>query len=182
MEIKADATISYPRALAFRAYRDHLPELVPYLPNVKSIVVKESEDDVGGVKGRTRKFNVWHAKGDVPGPVQAIIKPEMLSWDDHAEWDENAWTTKWRVQTHFFRDRVTCEGTNTYVEQGETTRFSIRGRLEIDLKGLPGVPRLLASSVGGLVEKFIVALLTPNLVEVSKGVEAFLRAKGGKLD
>lgn len=182
MEIRADAKIAYPREIAFRAYRDHLPELVPYLPNVKSIEVKETEDDVDGVTGKTRKFNLWYAKGDVPGPVQAIIKPEMLSWDDHAVWDQNAWTTEWRVDPHFFKGRVTCSGKNTYLDQGGSTVFQIRGNLEIDLKGLPGVPRLLASTVGSLVEKFIVALLTPNLLEVSKGVESFLRAKGGKLE
>jgi hypothetical protein len=43
MKIEADARIAFPRDVAFRAYRDELPALVPHLPNVSAIEVKETE-------------------------------------------------------------------------------------------------------------------------------------------
>jgi hypothetical protein len=177
MKIEADARIAFPRDVAFRAYRDELVALVPYLPNVNAIEVKETESAPGGVASRMRKLNVWRAKADVPTAAQAIIKPEMLAWDDKAVWDEATWTCDWQTIPHFFTERIKCAGRNTFVVDGNNCVLQIRGDLEVDVKGLPGVPRLLASTVGAAIEKFVVALLTPNLTSVSKGLEAYLRQK-----
>jgi hypothetical protein len=112
VKIEADATISFPRDLCFSTYRDRLAELVPYLPNVRGIEVKETETQADG---KVSKLNVWHAKADIPGPAQAFLKPDMLKWDDHATWDGTAFTCDWRVATHFFKDRVKCQGRNTFL-------------------------------------------------------------------
>lgn len=177
MKIEANATIAFPRELSFQTYRDHLPDLVPYLPNVKRIDVKEDESNAGGVASRTRKLNIWHAKADVPTIAQSIIKPEMLSWEDHAVWDESAWTCEWKVKPAFFAEAIRCEGKNQFVDQGTTCVLQIRGDLEIDATRIKAIPRLLAGTIGPAIEKFVVALLTPNLTSVSKGVEQYLRAK-----
>jgi hypothetical protein len=177
MKIEADARIAFPRDVAFRAYRDELPALVPHLPNVSAIEVKETENAPGGVASRTRKLNLWRAKADIPTVAQAIIKPEMLAWDDKALWDEAEWTCDWQTVPHFFTDRIKCGGKNRFVVDGNNCILQIRGDLEVDVKGLPGVPKLLAGTVGAGIEKFVVALLTPNLTSVSKGLEAYLRGK-----
>ncbi len=177
MKIESDARIAFPREIAFRGYRDELHKLVPYLPNVKSIEVKESEDAPGGVATRTRKLNLWRAKAEVPAAAQRIIKPDMLAWDDHALWDEADWSCEWRVAPHFFGDRIKCSGKNRYLVDGQHTILQIRGELTVEAQGLPGVPRLVAGPVASAIERFVVALLTPNLVAVSKGLEAYLRTK-----
>ncbi|MBI1948667.1 MAG: hypothetical protein HYS27_23475 [Deltaproteobacteria bacterium] len=177
MKIEADARVAFPRAIAFHTYRDELQNLVPHLPNVRSIEVKESEDAPGGVASRTRKLNLWRAKADIPAAAQRLIKPEMLAWDDHALWDEADWTCEWRVVPHFFGDRIRCSGKNRYLVDGEHTILQIRGDLTVDANGLPGVPRLIAGTVAAAIERFVVALLTPNLTSVSKGLEAYLRSK-----
>ncbi len=174
MKIEADSTMAFPRAVCFSTYRDRLPELVPHLPNVTAIDVLEREEL--GDK-RTRLLNQWRAVSDIPAVAKAFIKPEMLSWLDHAEWNEGAWTCDWRIETGFFKDRIQCRGHNQFVDEGDRCTLRIRGDLHIDLKGLPGVPRLLAGKAGAAVEKFVVTLLTPNLTSVSQGVEAFLRTK-----
>lgn len=175
MKIEADAKIAFPRTLVFSTYRDKLAELVPHLPNVRSIQVKESEETPGGQAGVTRKLNLWRAEGDVPKVAQAVIKPEMLAWDDHALWNQNDWTCEWRVEPHFFKENIRCRGKNQFIEQGDSTVLQIRGQLDIDLKGVKGVPSFLAGTVAPVIEKFIVALLTPNLTSVSKGLEAYLK-------
>jgi hypothetical protein len=177
MKIEANVRIGYPREVAFRAYRDELPQFVPHLPNVKSIEVKETENNVDGVATRTRKLNVWRANVSIPSVAQAFLKPDMIAWDDHALWDEADWTCAWRTEPHFFRDRIQCAGKNRYIPDGDGVILEIRGDLTIDAKGAPGVPRLLASSVGAAVEKFVVALLVPNLTSVSKGLEGYLRSR-----
>jgi hypothetical protein len=175
MKIQADAHMAYPRALCFSTYRDRLPELVPHLPNVRAIEVEEREETPGGVEGQVRLLNIWRAVSEIPKVAQALVKPEMLAWHDHALWDENEWTCAWRVETHFFKDRISCRGKNQFVDQGDSCLLQIRGDLDIDLKGMKGVPRVLAGKLGATVEKFVVALLTPNLTSVSTGLEAFLR-------
>jgi hypothetical protein len=177
VKIEADATLSFPRALVFTTYRDKLPELVPHLPNVRSIEVLEREEAPGGAAGVIRLLNLWKAKADIPKVAQGVIKPEMLEWRDFARWDENAWTCEWRVETAMMTESVRCGGKNRFIDLGETTRLEIRGDLDVDLKTVPGVPKFLAGTIAPVVEKFIVALLTPNLVNVSKGVEAFLKAR-----
>lgn len=177
MKIEADARIAFPRDLVFSTYRDKLVELVPHLPNVRSIQVKMSEDAPGGQAGQTRKLNLWRAEGDVPKVAQAVIKPEMLAWDDHALWNQNDWTCEWRVEPHFFKENIRCRGKNQFIEQGQETVLQIRGQLDIDLKGVKGVPSFLAGTVAPVIEKFIVALLTPNLTSVSKGLEAYLKSQ-----
>ena len=179
MKIDADTRIAFPREVAFRTYRDELPNLIPWLPNVKSIEVKETEDAPGGVATRTRKLNLWRAKADIPAAAQRIIKPDMLAWDDHALWDEADWTCEWRVAPHFFGDRIRCSGKNNYVVDGAHVILQIRGELTVDAQGLPGVPRLVAGPVASAIERFVVALLTPNLTAVGKGLEAYLRSKQG---
>ena len=177
MKVEADVRIAFPREIAFRAYRDELPALVPYLPNVRSIEVKETESPFEGQATRTRKLNLWRANVDVPSFAQSILKPDMLAWDDHAVWDEADWTCAWRVAPHFFADRIRCSGKNQFIADGDGVILKIRGDLSIEAKGLPGVPKLLAGTVNAGVEKFIVALLTPNLTSVSKGLDAYLKQK-----
>jgi hypothetical protein len=178
MKLEADARIRFPRELVYRTYRDRLPELVPHLPNVKKITVQRREDDAGG-PGVTRLLNLWEAKGDIPKVAQGVLKPEMLAWLDHATWNQGAWTCDWRIETRMFTENVRCGGHNEYVEDGDHTILKIRGELEMTLKGIPGVPSFLAGTVTPHVEKFIVSLLTPNLLSVAEGVERFLIAQGG---
>jgi hypothetical protein len=177
MKLEADARIPFPRTLVFSTYRDRLPQLVPHLPNIKEIAVLEREERPGGTEGVTRMLNLWKASAEIPKVAQAVIKPEALAWKDHARWNQNEWTCDWRVETQMFTENVRCGGRNHFVEQGESTILEIRGELEIDLAGIRGVPKFLAGTIAPVVEKFIVALLTPNLVSVSKGLEAFLRSE-----
>lgn len=175
MELKADARIAFPRPEVFSTYRDRLPELVPYLPDVKQIQVLKREDE-GGI---VRMTNEWVASTQIPKVAQAVIKPEMLVWLDHAEWDAQAYTCDWRIETRMFTQQVRCQGHNTYIERDGGTELQIRGALDVDLKGVPGVPRFLAGRVAPHVERFVVEMLTPNLLSVAKGLEAFLRAESG---
>lgn len=178
MKLEADSRLSFPRELVFSTYRDRLPQLVPYLPNVKAITVQKREDAPGGQQGVAKLVNLWEAKGDVPKPAQAILKPESLAWLDHATWNENDWTVEWRVETKMFTENVHCKGKNQYVVLPDGgTRLEIRGDLTVDLKGVPGVPKFLAGTIAPIVEKFVIALLTPNLVSVAKGLEQFLQAE-----
>lgn len=172
MKLHADARIAFPRPVVFSAYRDRLPEMLPYLPDIKKITVESREDLDGGI---SKLHNVWEAASEVPKIAQRIITPDMLAWNDFAEWNENDWTCDWNIKTRLFTDNVSCGGRNEYLEDGDGTLLKIRGELDVNLKGIPGVPSFLAGTVAPHVEKFIVDLLTPNLISIAGGLERFLQ-------
>ena len=87
---------------------------------------------------------------------------------------------EWTQETAFFTDRVSCSGTNRYVEvDPHTTRIEIRGAFELRLQGLPGLPSILARRATPAVERFIVGLITPNLEKTAVAVERFLDDERG---
>jgi hypothetical protein len=175
MDLSADAKIPFPRALVFATYRDKMAEMVSYFPNVRAIDVKSRNDEGAIVK----LVNIWHGGGEIPAAMRAFLSEAMLSWTDHAVWNETDFTCEWRIETHAFTEAVTCGGKNRFVEDGEGTKLEIRGTLTIDAKKIKGVPSLLAGKVGKGVEEFLANKIKPNLVEVSAGVRKYLEAQKG---
>lgn len=177
MKIESVDVIPYPRELVFRTLRDGLPKLVPHLPNVETIEEREREvlED-----GSIRILNWWKADSDVPKVARAVISPDMLHWLDHATWREADWTCRWRLETNFFTDRVDCQGTNVYTAlQDGNTELAIQGELTIDAKNIKGVPKLMAGAVGAAIEKFVIALITPNFKTLNSGLIKYLDSDKG---
>jgi hypothetical protein len=173
MDLAADATLAFPRPLVFATYRDHLLDVVEFLPNIRAIEIK-SRKEQGPI---VELLNVWHGGGEIPAAARAFISEAMLSWDDHARWDESDFTCHWKIVTHSFTEAVRCEGTNRYLERDGQTTLQIRGSLTIDPSKVRGVPRLLAGSVGRTVEEVLGKKIQPNLADVCIGVRKFLEAK-----
>lgn len=172
MELIADAAIPFPRADVFAAYRDKLAELLPYLPNVRSIEVK-SRKEAGPI---VEMVNVWHGGGDIPAAARAVISESMLSWTDYATWNGESLRCDWRIETHALTEAVRCVGHDLFLEPrpGETL-LQIRGTIEIDGKKIRGVPGFLAGKVGRTVEELLLGKIQPNLVETAKGLTKYLQ-------
>jgi hypothetical protein len=158
----------------YLAYRDELPQVVHYLPNVQCINVLKRE-----VKDKTVSLhNEWVGKGEIPKVAQGIIKPEMLRWDDFAEWKDEKWLVEWNIKIRVFTDNIRCQGTNRFVEEGPSlTRVHLTGNLELSLKDIPGVPRILAGSITPQIEKFVIGLIKPNLEQVNDAIGKYLDGK-----
>jgi hypothetical protein len=167
--------IPFPRERVYRAYRDELPGLVEFLPNVRAIEVKSRQED----GPRVELVNIWHGGGDIPAAVRTVLSESMLSWTDYASWDQDRWTCQWRIETHSFKEAVTCSGENSFIEiGGDRTRLEIRGQIAIDMKHVKAVPSFLAGSLGRTVEQFLVKQITGNMTSVSDGITRYLRARG----
>lgn len=175
MEIRSESRIHYPRAQVYAAYRDRLPEIAKFIPDIKEIVLRSREE----AGGRVKLHNEWVADREIPSFAKAILKPEHLRWDDFAEWHDEGFYVAWTLKTRAFTDAVRCSGRNTFVEDGAGgTRVLLTGDLQIDLKEIPGVPSFLAGRIAPQVEKFIISLITPNLERVNASIEKFLDAEG----
>lgn len=171
MRIESESLIRHPQPVVYRAYRDRLPEIAAYIPDVKEIRVEKREEQDDGVK----IHNVWIADRDVPVFAKAFLKPEMLQWDDFADWKDGESRVYWTLKLRVFTDSVTCGGTNSFIEAGDgKTKVRLEGDLDIDVKNIPGVPKLLAGGIKPKIEKFIVSLITPNLKRVNESLQQFL--------
>ncbi len=175
MRIQSESIIHHPLERVYSAYRDELPEIAAYMPDIKDIQVL-SRGEEGDT---TRLHNLWRAEREIPSFAKSILKPEMLQWDDHALWHKSNHTCDWKLVLRVFTDAVKCGGTNVFEAMGpNTTKVVLDGNLDINLKQVPGVPRLLARKIAPRVEQFIVALITPNLKQVNKSLGDYLDAKG----
>jgi hypothetical protein len=172
MELRADARLAFARPLVFAAYRDKIVDMLPLLPNVRNIEVVSRKENGGTVQ----LHNVWHGGGEIPATARAFLTEAMLSWDDHATWNEADFTCRWVITTHAFSEAVRCEGTTNFFEDGAGTRLEIRGTLAIDARKVKGVPGFLADKVGKMVEDVLAHKIQPNLVEVTHGLRQYLEA------
>lgn len=171
MKLDVSTELNHPPEKVFEIYRDKLPELVSYLPNVKSIEVKERKENGDSIF----LLNRWKGGGDIPAVAKSFISEKLLEWDDHATWDAKALTCKWKTVADALKDALTSEGENFFeaLPNGKT-RFRVVGEVKVDGKKVPGVPRLLSGAVGTAIETFLGATLKPNLLAVAKGVEKYL--------
>ncbi|TXD37224.1 hypothetical protein FRC96_04920 [Lujinxingia vulgaris] len=165
--------VAYDRDKVYETFRDHMVELVPYLPDIQKIEVRDRQE----IDASTLKVvNFWKANADeVPKLAQKFIKPEMLEWTDYATWHMDSFKVDWVMEVGFLSEAVTCKGTTSYVQKGEgRTEVVIDGELTVDAKKIPGVPRLGAGAIGSAVESFVVRLITPNLTQANRGLERYL--------
>jgi hypothetical protein len=178
VRIHSESTIHHPRDVVFEAYRDRLPEIVSYLPDIREIVVRDRKES-GSV---VTLHNEWFAATDVPRVIQSVVKAEMLRWDDFASWEASEYICSWRLRVGAFTEAVHCAGTNTFIADGPSqTRVVLAGELTLDLSSVRGVPRFMAKKIAPQIERFVVAMITPNLQRVNQSLQAFLDAQGGSL-
>ncbi len=177
MKIESSDHVPFPVETVFSLLRDRLSEVVPFLPNVNR-VEDISREELG--EGKVRIVRRWYGKGEVPKVAQKFLKPEMLSWVDTALWDETTHLCTWDLSHDAFKEQFRCSGKTSYKGVGEgETRIELVGDLSIDLRNIPGVPRMLARSVSPAVEKVLVNMITPNLSNLPKGLRAYLSQRGG---
>ena len=160
----------------FKCYRDDLPGLARYIPNIREIEVRERKEAAGVVT----LLNHWRAKAEIPSAMKGFITEDKLGWLDHASWDESRKQCDWWLEIPAFKDAVHCKGQTRVVVEGPTSsRMIISGDLTVDATKV-GVPRLMAGTVGKGVEAFAVALIKPNQEKMGEAVNQYLKAKAAK--
>ena len=170
MLITADVSIPFPRPLVYITYRDQLVELVPYLPNVRSVEVKSRREE----NERVHCINFWHGGGRIRLPLRALLGEAMLSWTEYNTWDSSNYTLEWRIETHAFTEAVFCTGSNCFLESNGTTIIETRGELSIDSEQIEGFPESIKGKIASIVENFLGKKIAPNLIQMSKGVHNYL--------
>ena len=170
MQINSESHIAHPLADVYEAYRDQLPKIAEYIPDIKEIRVQSREKSSDGVT----IHNLWVAERDLPRMIKGVVKPEMMQWDDFAEWNDAENYVAWRLVIPAFKKQVQCEGRNSFFADGDGTRVVLTGELHIKLENVPGVPKFMAKKLAPKIEEFIVNLITPNLKQVNTSLGQYL--------
>lgn len=174
MKIHSESRIAHPRSVVFAAYRDRLPEIAAFIPDIQAVNVL-ARSDAGPL---VTLHNEWVSDREVPSYATKLIRPQDLQWDDHASWDASAFVCNYEIKTRVFTEAVRCVGRNTFTEDGDGTKVVLTGDFNITNLKIPGVPSFLAKKMIPKVEQFIVGLITPNLERTNEAVGAFLDAQG----
>lgn len=172
MIISTQAYLPFPRSLVFGTYRDRLAELVPYMPNIRQVVIQSRQEQ----GDRIEQVNIWHGGGDIPAAARTILNESMLSWTEYGTWNEADFTNAWKIRTHAYTDAVLCSGLNRFLERGVGTVVESHGELRIDSSQIREVPSFVAGMVGGVVEDFLGKKIGPNLQQMGEGVTRYLEA------
>jgi hypothetical protein len=176
MKFEVEDDVSHPRDDVYGLIRDDMPLLLPYLNDVDAIIVLESKQEEGGL----RILNEWRGSAAAaPAVVRKFLKPETLSWKDHAFWPEGGYRAEWRLEPKVGGSLFDCSGT-TSVLAGDTPgacKIRIQGNLNVYPERLPGVPRLLAGRMRGKIESFVVGMILPNMQTMSRGVQGYFDDK-----
>lgn len=181
MEFEKTSRVSHPAKRILELMIDRMDEIVPFLPNVESIEEREREELPGG---RIRIVRYWQgAASNVPSAIRPFVSKEVMGWIDTAIWTPAEYKVDWEMSTTlsaFYE----CSGTNYFEpfpgEEDTATQVRVGGELVIHPSKLPGIPSFLGSRLAPQIEKFVIALLTPNMEDLGKGLQAYFddRADG----
>jgi hypothetical protein len=155
-----------------RALRDGLSEIVTLLDDVTRI---ETIDRQAQLDGSVRVVNIWHAGGNVPPMIARVLGANTLAWTDRAEWHADGTGCHFRIEPHFMKDSIRCEG-QTQLEDavnGRSTRLRFTG--EFNLERMPGMARMLGGGIGETVERFVADAIAQNLGKLGRALSSAAR-------
>ena len=162
--------VSHPVHRVFWCYRDQLPEAAATIPGIQGIEVESREED-GDI---VRIHNVWTGDSELPKFAQRFMSKEHQRWDDLAVWYESKLRCDWHIKPRVFREAVVCIGTTRFVEEGMSTRIVLSGELTVDPTKVPGIPDVLAETLGPKIEAYIVATIQPRVEANNLAIGKFL--------
>src|SRR5690349_17286404 len=105
---KSTVVVQHPQPIVWTTIRDRLPDLVPYMEDVASVTTRSRVEEAPAT---IRLVNYWVAKAPIPAGLASVIREDMLSWTDYAEWRGETGVCAWRVEPRFHGERVRCSGT-----------------------------------------------------------------------
>ncbi len=179
MYLESKDIIDQPAELVYKLVRDEMPKIVPFLENVEKIETV-SREELGN--GRVKVVNHWHAKIEVPSLVKKFLKPEMFSWKDYAEWNDETYSVDYRLESFWANDLFDAKGTNYFQPyEGDPNKTLIKVTCDVVIhpEKIPGVPRLLAKKVMPAIESILKKAIGPNLTSLGKGLIGYFESQKG---
>ena len=172
MRISVKDEFPFPAETVFLTFRDRMQEYVKCTPNITDIIIKHREV----VDENTLKMQCdWGGMGQIPAPVRAILKPEMIRWEDWQTWDHKAMTNTWIIKPFYFREFVKCEGVWKYTPRGDDKCVvSCEGIFEVKITRFPPFPEFICRQASPLIERMIGGYIPSNMKSTFKAIKKFI--------
>lgn len=166
------SVLSHPLDAVWFEIRDHLPELVPQLADIRAVIPFERNSE-GAI---THIVNRWEADPKIPATLASALKIDAIHWIDRADWNDLTHECHWRIEPGFFADRIRCSGRTLYESAmgGRGTRITFRGELHVNSGSLMG------SAVASAVESFVTAVIPKNFQALANAAAATLAGRGAR--
>ena len=174
MKIESKNIVDQPIDVVFELLKNNISDLVHYLPNISSIkeVSRKTEGNTEYVT------STWTANAELPSILKKLAKPELLSWNDIAEWDLDSKTVTYNLESKLASDLYTAKGKNTLtVLDDNKTEMFFSCEVTPHPENFPGVPKFLAKKIVPALEGLLKLLLEPNFKSMNKGIEEYFKNK-----
>ncbi len=167
------SVVKYPRELVWATVRDHLPDLVPLMDDIRQITQLRREE---GAEGIVCLDNLWQADPKIPTLLKGELGPDKLSWIDRAEWRQSVYECHWKIEPRFLPELVQCFGLTKYEPAmgGRGTRITFEGQVGVNSSGNQSLPAFVDASLLRGFEGLVGALIPNNLRKLAVAVEKFL--------
>ena len=177
MDFEFIEPVSYPVEAVAYTLRDRLGELAKFLPEIDDI---ELVDRTVHSTDRLSIINLWQGnQQSAPKGVRPFVSRKMLAWRDVAEWYGDPLRVEWRFETLHFESLFTCSGVNYFEPTTDlSAQIRLTGQLQVYPERVPGVPKFLAKRMGPTIEKWLINMITPNLKQLPRAIQALLDADG----
>jgi hypothetical protein len=176
MKFEIQDPIPFEPEEAFLLLRDEMAALVPFMEDTESINVVSREDS----EGEARITNLWQASmNKIPSALRSFVKPEMLSWNDHAVWTSADHTGRWTLEALGSDKLFSCEGETAVIKEGGQTMLKITLNFEVYPEKVPGIPKLFAKKIGKQVEKLIGEILSTNMRQMAQSMASYAAQNRG---
>jgi polyketide cyclase/dehydrase/lipid transport protein len=172
MEFKTLNIIKHPPEKVWVTMRDQFPDIVELVEEVDSVVV-DSRTEIS--KGIMEVKNIWKANPPIPEVIIKHVKPEMLTWTDTALWDEQTMICSWKIDSHYFKEKMDCKGITKFEPAigGRGCRLTFEGTIHWE-GGIPLSFGMMDGMVSKALESIISKMVPNNFRKVTSGVEMFM--------
>lgn len=171
MKIDHTDIIDAPVKTVYNLVKQQLPDIVPYLPNIKKIdKIKEQKKSK-----KTILTNHWFANLEAPRLLKKVLSEDLFSWKDIATWDDSKLTVDYCLESFVGNDLFSAKGKNYFSSTTEgNTQLRLTCHIEIHAEKLPGIPKIMAKKITPAIESLIEKMLQPNVTSLGEGIRGYL--------
>ena len=173
MEFKTICILKYPKEVVWAAMRDEMTAIGDLISEIEYIRRESQSETAAGIQTIVTE---WKAAIQFPDFIGQYVKPEMLTWTDTAEWHEAQDVCYWKIDSHYFKEKMESKGSTTFESAigGKGCRLTFEGFLKWESNALPGF-NLNDGIVGKTLEPIIKQMITGNFRKVADATEVFLK-------
>jgi len=167
MQFKTVAIVKHPLETVWDVMQNKLPEIAEWVDDIEEI--KACERGLSD-SGDEIVIHEWKAAPPLPDFVKSWVQPDMLTWTDSAVWKQESKSCHWVIESHYFRDKMSCSGITSYQPAlgGKGCRLNFEGTL----KWNPGAGVAGAVVLQGM-ETILSALIPSNFRKLAAAVEQY---------